>query len=148
MPEQITDIELVDFINNRLGESRTHEVKSALKESVELQKRHAFLVSTMTSLNAAVSGSADRLDSSFLTDNIMRAVRNQAVKSSKIVVNEFVNWIGFVFKPVVTACVILIMVLATYNYISADQLDEEVSTAEAMLGLPPVTIASAYDVTY
>lgn len=148
MSDHISDSDLIDFIGKRLDETRTREIQVALETSDQLMTRYTFLAAAISSLDTTVSQAADRLDSSFLTDNIMRAVRNQAAKGSRVLVSEFVNWIRFIAKPVVAACVVLILMLATYNYMSADQFEEEVSTAEAMLGLPPVTIASAYSVNY
>lgn len=148
MNDHITDTELIDFIAGSLEAGRAAEISKAVASSVSLQERCEWLESVSTSLQTVVVQAADNLDSSFLTDNIMRAVTRQAVDSGRQVVSEFVSWISIIFKPVIAMCVLVTILLAAYNFVAADQHAESATTADAVLGLPQVTIASAYDVSY
>lgn len=148
MADHITDSDLVDYIAGTLDRDRSAVVRDAIARSTSTEERYTFLKTFSTAINSTVADAADRLDSSFLTDNIMRAVTRQAVDTGRLVVNDFVSWIRIIFKPVMATCMVVILLLAAYNFVAADQHSEAASAADAMLGLPQVTIASAYDVSY
>ena len=64
-------------------------------------------------------------------------------RSEEVWIGELVSW----FRPVFIAGLLVIVSLAIYNVnlLSADN-EYQQTAAEMVLGLPPITVASAYDI--
>lgn len=96
------------------------------------------------SLRDMVDGESENVRPEFMTDNILRAVRSSA--SGRTWLDEVLaDVVGSWFRPVVLAGILLILMLAAYNaqHVASDLVDR--STTERVLGLHPITVASAYD---
>ena len=96
------------------------------------------------SLRDMVSSESERVPHTMITNNILRAVRT--TPSSMTALDELwsralVSW----FRPVVVAAVLLILLLAAYNVRQTSSESVGLTTTERVLGLHPVTVASAYD---
>ncbi|NND72777.1 MAG: hypothetical protein HKN43_14465 [Rhodothermales bacterium] len=148
MDKTISDSDLLDYIHDVLAPAKRVEVEIQLAVSQDLQNRLDFLVGTTSDLQDAVASVADAHDTIFLTDKIMRNIGRIPARAASFSLTEFLLGIKLAFKPVIATAVLLIVVLATYNVVSADQSESEVTTAEAMLGLSPVTIADAYEASF
>jgi hypothetical protein len=97
------------------------------------------------SLRDMVSSESEHVEHALITNNILRAVRK--VPSGMPSLDDLweralVSW----FRPVVVAAVLLILLLAAYNVRQTSSDALELTTTERILGLHPVTVASAYDV--
>ncbi len=81
----------------------------------------------------------------FLADRVLKAVKTPNVVRSGADVwfDSLFAW----FRPVALASLILIAVLVSYNVKSAAEYDLSVSLSESVLGLPPVTLETAYELT-
>lgn len=106
--------------------------------------RNPEWIQLQDSLRDMVAGESEHVRHPRLTDNILRAVRPGAERMrnfDELWSGALVSW----FRPVVVAGLLLIVLLAAYN---ARQTSSEIAgltTTERVLGLHPVTIASAYD---
>lgn len=81
------------------------------------------------------------------TERVMRAVRAAKQSGTRVehwFERELLSW----FKPVVVAGALVIMALAAFNFDLSRQNDFNQSTTEMVLGLQPVTVASAYDLSF
>ena len=106
--------------------------------------RNPEWIQLQDSLRDMVAGESENVRHPHLTDNILRAVRpsTERMRSfDELWSGALVSW----FRPVVVAGLLLIVLLAAYN---ARQTSPEIAgltTTERVLGLHPVTVASAYD---
>ncbi len=96
------------------------------------------------SLRGMVAGESEHVRHSMLTDNILRAVRPNSGRMrsfDELWSGALVSW----FRPVVVAGLLLILLLAAYNARQTSSETADLTTTERVLGLHPVTVASAYD---
>lgn len=77
-------------------------------------------------------------------ERVMRALRtSQRWKTEEIWLAELFSW----FRPVFVAGLFVVIALAFYNLqLLSSENEFEQSAAEMVFGLPPVTMASAYDI--
>jgi hypothetical protein len=97
------------------------------------------------SLRDMVSSESEHVEHALITNNILRAVRKAPAgmpSLDDLWERALVSW----FRPVVVAAVLLILLLAAYNVRQTSSDALELTTTERILGLHPVTVASAYDV--
>ena len=95
-------------------------------------------------LQAMVLGECERFDSPELTNQIMRAVRRSAIRGWRfedLWAGFHVSW----FRPVMVGCMVLALVLLAYNAGRTHSGFEQLTTTERVLGLHPVTVATAFD---
>lgn len=79
------------------------------------------------------------------TERVMRAIRASiAAQRVAFLERELVSW----FRPVLALGVMVIMMLAVYNFDLSRQNDHPQTPAEMVLGLQPVTVAAAYDIEF
>ena len=99
------------------------------------------------SLREMVEGESEQVRHSILTDNILRAVRPKTVGMrtfDELWSGTLVAW----FRPVVVAGLLLIFLLAAYNARKTSPEMAQLTTTERVLGLHPITVASAYDTEF
>ena len=97
-------------------------------------------------LRSLVTTERDEAMMSMPTDRVMRALKRASTwKKEEVWFNDLFSW----FRPVFAAGVFVIIVLAVYNVRLATSSggDFEQTATEKVLGLPPITVASAYDFT-
>lgn len=76
------------------------------------------------------------------TERVMRAIKRASRWASEDVWSvELLSW----FRPVLIIGALVIMVLSFYNMRTSRLNDYPQTTTEMVLGLPPITVASAYD---
>ncbi len=96
------------------------------------------------SLQGMVASESESVQHSLITNNILRAVRT--TRAGVIGIDELwsralVTW----FRPVIIAGILLVFLLAAYNVRQTSSESLELTTTERVLGLHPVTVASAFD---
>lgn len=96
-------------------------------------------------LRRMVDVERDRSMMSMPTERVMRAIRASiAAQRVAFLERELVSW----FRPVLALGVMVIMMLAVYNFDLSRQNDHPQTPAEMVLGLQPVTVAAAYDIEF
>ena len=81
------------------------------------------------------------------TERVLRAVRAAGFRPGRVeefLERELLSW----FRPVFVAGLLIIVALAAYNIELSQNNDYEQSATEMVLGLQPVTLASAYDIDF
>ena len=81
------------------------------------------------------------------TERVLRAVRAAGLRPGRVeefLERELLSW----FRPVFVAGLLIIVALAAYNIELSQNNDYEQSATEMVLGLQPVTLASAYDIDF
>ena len=75
------------------------------------------------------------------TERVMRAIsRSRSWRREHVLSSELINW----FRPVALVGSMAVILMMLYNLQISSTLDYDQSAAEAVFGLPPVTVASAY----
>ncbi|GIV61966.1 MAG: hypothetical protein KatS3mg044_0832 [Rhodothermaceae bacterium] len=92
-------------------------------------------------LRATVREDAREALRPFFTDRLMKRLQPPAPPRRDDI---FAEALAALFRPVLVASMALILLLAAYNVTHGVE-DAERSPAEAVLGLPPVTLTSAYE---
>lgn len=96
------------------------------------------------SLQDMVAIESQHVQQELLTNSILRAVRSTkaGVKGiDELWSRALLTW----FRPVMIAGILLIFLLAAYNVRQTRSDSVNLTTTERVLGLHPVTVASAYD---
>jgi len=77
-------------------------------------------------------------------ERVMRALKRVVqARREDLWISELISW----FRPVFVAGLLVVVALAFYNVnLLSDDNEYYQSATEMMLGLPPVTVASAYDI--
>ena len=97
-------------------------------------------------LQSAVHTTSEQALQPFFTDRLMRRLDPARLRRSPD--EELFGALLWLFRPVAVAGMMLILMLAAYNVIQAYDSEVPASTTEAVLGLPPVSLATAYEVHY
>ena len=98
-------------------------------------------------LSEMVDAERSRAVRPMITDRIVRTVRAQENPRRRTIdlwSGDLVSW----FRPVVAAGILAILLLAAYNIQSSRSNALSGSTTDMVLGLPSVTVVSAYDYDY
>ena len=148
MDRSITDSELLDFSRGMLDAARMREVEIMLDGSDDLRQRLSFIEQASSALVSSVESVASDYDTPFLTDKIMRSLAPAQSQGDTVFLLDFLSSLRKVFRPVVAATLVLIIVLAAYNVTSVSEDEIDVTTTEAVLGLQPVTVAAAYEYSF
>lgn len=80
-------------------------------------------------------------------ERVMRAVKAARKRGSVVedfLERELLSW----FRPVVAAGLVVILALAAYNFEMSKQNDYDQTATEMVLGLHPVTVATAFDINF
>lgn len=97
-------------------------------------------------LQTTVRASSAQALKPFFADRLMRRLAPVAHRlAAPAADEEFFGLLLRLFRPVAVAGLLLILGFATYNVTYSNDYEAEASTTEAVLGLPPVTLATAYD---
>ena len=92
-------------------------------------------------LRALVHQEREATMMSMPTERVMRSIaRSRSWSRENVVSLELLNW----FRPVAFAGTLAILMLVVYNVRLSSTNELEQSTTEMMLGLPPVTVNTAY----
>ena len=95
-------------------------------------------------LRMLVHEERDETMMSMPTERVMRALgASRSWKKENVLSLELVSW----FRPVVLAGSFVILMLIAYNVKLSSTNDYDQSPTEMLLGLPPVTVASAYELS-
>lgn len=99
------------------------------------------------SIQEMVAIERDQSLSSMPTERVMRAIKRVSMSESTMddwLSHELFSW----FRPVVATGLFVIALLAAYNFEISKTNDYNQSTTEMVLGLHPVTVNAAYDLTF
>lgn len=137
---------LLAFLDGTMSNDEQAQLRSEIERSPELRTQIDELSDVRGLLREAVVADADAR-SPLLADRVIQRMRSFD-GNAESVADAFLSGIVRLFRPVALAAIVIIALLASYNLSYSDEYASELTTAESVLGLPPVTLATAYDVTY
>jgi hypothetical protein len=120
------------------------ERESKRVESGLTDVQHDDFVVLGEALNALVDYETRHIHSEILTGKIVRAVRQSSLapwRFDDTWSRALVAW----FRPVAIVGSLVVLLLAAYNVGRSEPVSYELSTAERVFGMHPVTLATAYD---
>jgi hypothetical protein len=124
-------------------------VQRDLEHSPELRATLHEIKALHGLLQSTVDASAQHALKPFFTDRVMRRLTPIPQKLTAASQDEeFFAFLLRLFRPVALAGILLILGFATYNVAFSDAYVAETTATEAMLGLPPVTLTTAYTLDF
>lgn len=147
MNSQDTDL-LLRWLDGALLPDERQAVDQRLAESPALRLDLEELQALQGLLRTSTQHTAEHALKPFFTDRLMRRLDGMRMKARWSPEEELFLGLMRLFRPIAIAGLSLILVFAAYNLMLADEYGIEQSTTEAVLALPPVSIATAYDADY
>ena len=137
---------LLRLLQGALTPEEEAGLRRDLARSPELRAELEALKALQGLLQTTVRTTSEEALKPFFTDRLMRrltpAPQRLAAEASD---EEYFSLLLRLFRPVVAAGLLLILGFAPYNVTLSSDYETRPSTTEAVLGLPPVTLATAHD---
>lgn len=138
---------ILNYLDGHLSEEERLAFEEQLSQSEALQDEVLQVRTWQQGMKATTAGMLEGAVRPFLADRVLRSLdQENATVESKT--EEFFAHLSLVFRPIAIASLLLALTLAFYNYQLSSQYETEVSAAEALLALPPVSTASVYAIDY
>jgi len=101
---------------------------------------------TVNALRRMVHSERSAYMMSMPAERVMRAVKAASSRKRRdaYLERQLISW----FRPVMAAGLLVILMLAFYNFDLSRENDVHQTPAEMVLGLHPVTVAAAYDLEF
>lgn len=129
------------WLEGRLAESDRRVFEEELSRRPELRAEVEHLRALRFDLRQMAHTDAEAAASPWLAARVLQ--RLSAAPASYA--DELAQWLEQVFRPVALAGLVMVLLLAGYNLRLSQSFASASSTVEAVLGLPPVSAASVYD---
>ena len=139
---------LLRFLDGTLPDEEAAQMRRALEASPALRADLEAARTLRHALRQTVRTAAVDALRPFFADRLMRRLATAPVPLAGARDEEFFGALVRLFRPVVLAGLLVVLGFAAYNVNLAAEYDAEPSMTEAVLALPPVSLATAYDVAY
>ncbi len=137
---------LLRLLDGRLSSDEQKSLHLRLEHSPELRQELAELRALRTTMRRSIDHTvAGSLKPLFSDRVLMRLADESATQSAPSFIEEQVGVLSRIFRPVLAAGVVCAAALALYNVNIAEGYGVGSSITDAVLGLPPVTTTSIYD---
>jgi hypothetical protein len=133
---------ILRWLDGQLPSAEREDFARDLSRSEQLRSDTHALATLRTHLRDTLHRDAEAFADPHLADRVWR--RLQAAPKSEYF-DELAPWLGRYFRQVAFAGGLAVVLLAGYNTWLSRSFATEASTTEAVLGLPPVSAASVYD---
>jgi len=144
---KMTDTEkLTRLLNGELSHEDAAQLRAELVRSPALQAELEQLETMQHLLQMTVKTEAETALKPFFADRLMRklAPTLRRVAPEEILVGALMR----VFRPVALVGLLVILLLSGYNLTRSGSYEAGQTTTEAVLGLPPVALATAYELDF
>ena len=137
---------LLGLLQGALTPEEEARLQQEVARSPALRTELEALKALQGLLQTTVRASSERAIEPFFADRLMRQLAPAPQRLAATTPDEeFFGFLLRLFRPVAVAGLLLILGFATYNVTLSGDYEAQASTTEAVLGLPPVTLATAYD---
>ena len=137
---------LLRLLQGALTPEEQARLRQEVARSPALRTELEALKALHSLLQTTVRASSERALEPFFADRLMRRLAPAPQRLAATTPDEeFFGLLLGLFRPVAVACLLLILGFATYNVTLSGDYEAQASTTEAVLGLPPVTLATAYN---
>ncbi len=135
--------QMLRWLEGRMTPEEARRWERRVAASPELRARADEWRALRNVLRTTVRESSEAALRPFFTDRLMRRLRPPAAARAE----AFAASLAALFRPVALAGLLVIAILVGYN-VASYAYEAEPSATEAVLGLPPVTVATAFDAAY
>lgn len=132
---------MLRWLDGRLSDSDRRAFEAELNRSDALRAEVDALRGLRHGMQETLHADAAAAADPYLADRVLRRL----AVPRPVFADDLALWLGQVFRPVAIAGALVAVLLAGYNVRLSQSFATESSTAEAMLGLPPISAASVYD---
>ena len=140
---------LLRLLDGVLAPDDEARLRDDLARSPELRAELDGMKALRGLLQATVRASSEQALKPFFADRLMRRLAPATQRlASAASDEEFFGSLLRLFRPVAVASLLLILGFATYNVTLSDAYDAQPTTTEAVLGLTPVTLTTAYNLDF
>ena len=140
---------LLRLLDGALTPDEEARLRDDLARSPELRAELDEVKALRGLLQTTVRASTEQALKPFFADRLMRRLAPASQPLAATARDEeFFGSLLHLFRPVAVAGVLLILGFAAYNVALSGEYEAQASTTEAVLGLPPVTLATAYDLDF
>ncbi len=136
---------MLRWLEGRLSETEHRAFEAEMNRSGVLRAEVEALRVLRREMQDSLEASALGAVQPHLADRVLNRVLQRAAAPRSVFADELALWLGQIFRPVAIAGALVALLLAGYNIRLSQSFATESTTAEAMLGLPPVSAASVYD---
>lgn len=137
---------LLRLLDGALAPEEEARLRQELERSPALRAELEALQALQGLLQTTVRASSERALQPFFADHLMRRLTPAPQRLAATTPDEeFFGLLLRLFRPVAVAGLLLVLGFATYNVTVSGEYEAQTSTTEAVLGLPPVSLATAYD---
>ena len=134
---------LLQLLDGTLEPEVEAQLRSEISQSTELQDELSRLQALRGLLQDSIKASSDSALMPFFTDRLMKQLEPEQLEQKEH--DDIAFFLARLFRPVAVAGFIVAMFFAVYNVNISGDFASETTTAEAILGLPPVNTLSVYD---
>lgn len=143
------DERLLRLLDGTLTPEEKTRLHDDLARSPALRAELDDLKALRSLLQTTVRASSEQALKPFFADRLIRRLAPAGTRLAATAPDEeFFGSLLRLFRPVALAGLLLILGFALYNVTLADVYDAEPTTTEAVLGLPPMTLATAYTLNF
>ena len=136
---------LLRLMEGALPPEEEARLRQELDGAAELRAELEALQGLQSVLQNTVRASSERALQPFFADRLVRRLAPAPQRLATTTPDEeFFGLLLRLFRPVAVAGLLLILGFATYNVTVSGDYEAQASTTEAVLGLPPVSLATAY----
>ncbi len=137
---------LLRLLQGHLTPEEAADLRREIDRSPALQAELETLRALHGLLRTTVRADAEEALTPFFVDRLMRRLTPAPQRLAKTSPEEeLFSGLLRLFRPVALAGLLLILGFAAYNVTLSSAYDAAPSTTEAVLALPPVTLATAYE---
>ena len=137
---------LLRLLDGALAPDEETRLRDDLARSPELRAELDEVKALRSVLQTTVRASSEQALKPFFADRLMRRLAPATQRLAATAPDEeFFGSLLRLFRPVAVAGLLLILGFATYNVTLSDAYDAQPTPTEAMLGLRPVTLTTAYN---
>lgn len=130
---------LLSFLRDELTPPEVAKLKAELERSAALRAELADLTALQHLLQESVRASSETAIKPFFADRVMRRIAPSPAPDEAIL-----GYLWHLFRPMAVVSTFLILGLAAYSASRMDAYEATPTTSEAILGLQPVTLTSAF----
>jgi len=131
---------LLRLMDGTLTAFEEEAVRREMASSPELRGEYERLSTMRDILRVSVEEDARNALQPFFTERLLRKLK----PTGSTMESDFLASLSALFRPVIAAGLVIIVALLAYNVMTVSY-EADQSATEVALGLPPVTLATAYD---
>ena len=137
---------LLCLLDGTLPPDEEARLRDDLARSPELRAELDEVKALRGLLRTTVRASSEQALKPFFADRLMRRMAPTPQRlAADAPDEELFGSLLRLFRPIAVTGLLIVLGFAAYNVTLSGEYEAEASTTEAVLGLPPVTLATAYD---